>query len=110
MADAIRAGRSRLKRRESASSNTYSEISERSVKRRKGCIDYPKGKSKPTCLIHVPVHLSYEWNFMRDFCSNYVKSWSTKYRRHDPIPKKKFKRYQENNAIVNIAVDKILLH
>ena len=53
---ANRDGHIRLKRGESALSNTYSEMSESASKCRRIYLDYLKGKSKPTCLIHGPGH------------------------------------------------------
>ena len=47
---------------------------------------------------------------MGDFGSTYFKIRLTKYRGHDPVPRKKCNIQQENNSIVNIAVDEILLH
>ena len=40
----------------------------------------------------------------------YVKSRPTIYPGHDPVPKKTINRQQENNDIVNSAVDEILLN
>ena len=68
-ADANRAGNSRLNIGESALSNTYSEMSESSEKRRKTYVDNPKGKSKPTCLIHGPGHSPDKYKVLRDFGS-----------------------------------------
>ena len=99
-----------LNRGESASSNNYPNISESSVKCRKRYVYYPKGKSKTTCLIHGPGHLSYECKVLGDFGSKYAKSRSTKYRGHNIIPRKKFNSQQENNFIVNSEVYEILLH
>ena len=42
--------------------------------------------------------------------SDYVKSIPNKDRGHDPVPRNKSNKQQENNAIVNIAVDERLLH
>ena len=49
-----RAGHSSIKRGEYASSNTSSVMSESADKGIKICVYYPKGKSKPSCLIHPP--------------------------------------------------------
>ena len=65
--DATRAGNSRLKRRESISSNTYSGMRESAVKCIKIYVDYPEGNSKPICLIHGPGHSSDEYNVLGDF-------------------------------------------
>ena len=67
------------------------------------------GKSK-TCLIHGPRHSSDECKALGDFGSNYSKKRPTKDRRHDLVPRYKFSRHQEHNAIVNSKVDEILMH
>ena len=46
---------------------------------------------------------------MGDFGANYAKGNTTKDRGNHPAPRKKFNRQQKNNAIVNNAVDEILL-
>ena len=107
--DATRDGHSRLKRGEPALSNTYSDMSESAGKRRKIYVDYPKGKYKPTCLIHGPRNSSDECKVLGDCGSKYVKSRPTKDRRQNTAPRKKFNRQQENNAIVNSTMDEILL-
>ena len=84
MEDANCAGHSRKTRRESASSNNYSEISESVVKHRKMYVDYLKDKSRQTCIIYHPDHSSDECKFLGDFGSKYSKSRSTKERGHDP--------------------------
>ena len=42
---------------------------------------------------------------MGDFGSKYVKSRPTKYHGKYPVPRNKINRQQENNYIVNSAVD-----
>ena len=76
-ADSTCAGHSRGNIGESASSNTYSAISESSGKRRKIYVDYPMGKSK-TCLIHGPGNSSDECKVLGDFGSKYAKTGRTK--------------------------------
>ena len=102
-------GHSRKIRGEYASSNTYFEISESGGKRRKKYVDHPKDSSKPICLIRGPVHSSYEFKVMWDYCSKCTKVRPTKDRGHNPTKKKKFNRQEYNNDIVNHAVDEILL-
>ena len=48
------------KRGEPSPSNTYSEMSMRSDRRRKRYADNPKNRSQPTCIIHGPRHQSYK--------------------------------------------------
>ena len=90
--DVNHAGHRILKRGEAASSNTYSDMSERSGKHRKIYIDYPEGNSKPTCLIHGPGHSSDGCKIMGDFFSKYAKTRPTKDRGQDTVPRKKFNR------------------
>ena len=47
---------------------------------------------------------------LRDFSSKYVKGRPAKDRGQDPLPRNKFNSQQEKSAIVNSAVDEILLH
>ena len=54
--DATRDGHIRIKRGEAASSNTYHDMSVIAGNSRKRYADYPRSKSKPTCLIHCPGH------------------------------------------------------
>ena len=70
---------------------------------------YPKGDSK-TYPIHVPGGSSDECKFLGDFGNNYAKKRPTKDRGNDTVPRNKFKRQQENTAIVNSSVDEILMH
>ena len=55
-ADTNHAGHSRLNRGELALSNTHSKMNESNGNHRERYIDHPKGRSKPTYLIHDPVH------------------------------------------------------
>ena len=82
----------RLKRGESTLSNTYSEIIDNSGKRRKIYLDYTKGNSKPTCLIHVPGRLSDECKVLGYFGSKYDKIRPNKDRGCDPKNRDKFSR------------------
>ena len=67
------------------------------------------GKSK-TCLIHGPGKPSEECKVLGDFGTKYANSRPTKEHGRSPVPKKKINRQQENNAIVDNAVDEILLN
>ena len=84
-------------------------MSERTGKHRKRYVDHPQGESK-NCLIHFPGNSSDECKVMGDFGSKYVKSTPTKDRGNDTVPRNKFNIQQENNDIVNSAVDEILLN
>ena len=90
-------------------SNTYSKVSESAGKRTKRYIFYPEGKYKTTCLIHGPGNSSDKCKVLGDLGSKYVKSRPTKDREHNPIPRNKFNRQKDNNAVVNSEVDEILL-
>ena len=68
-----------------------------------------KDRSKHTCFIHCPGNSSYEFKVLWDFGLKYSKRRPTKYRGNEPATKNKFNRQQENNAIVNHAVDDIIL-
>ena len=69
---------------EIALSNNYSKISKITGKRRKRYVNFPKDRSKHTCLIHVLGHLSYEFKILVDFGSKYSHISPTKVHRHDP--------------------------
>ena len=84
-------------------------MSESAGQHRKTYLDYPKDKSKPTCLIKNPGHSQYEYKVLGDFGSKYAKSRPTKDPRNDPANGNEFNNKQENNAIVNSSVDEILL-
>ena len=84
-------------------------MSEITGKRRKIHVDHTEGKSKNS-LIHGPQNSSDECKVLGYFGSKYVKSIPTKDRGHNPVPGNKFNRQKDNNAIVNSAVDEILLN
>ena len=84
-------------------------MSERAGKDRKIYVDYSKGKSKTICLIYGPGNSSDECKVLGDFSSKYAKIGTTKDRRHDTVKRNKFNRQQQNNDIINCAVDEILL-
>ena len=64
------------------------------------------GNSK-TCLIHGPEHSPDECKVLGDFGSKYAKTIHNKDCGNNTVPRHKFSRYQDNNAIFNSAVDKI---
>ena len=84
-------------------------MSESAGKHRKRYLYHPKGKSK-TCHTHIPGHSSYKCKVLGYFGSRYVKIIPTRDRRHNFVPRKRFNKQQDNNVIVNNAVDEILLH
>ena len=103
-------GNSRLKRGEYDSPNNYHEMSESSGKCRKVYVVYPKGRSKPTYLIHGSGYSSDECKVLVYFGSKYAKSIPTKEFEYYPTNINKFNSQKKNNAIVNSVVDEILLH
>ena len=84
-------------------------MSESNGNHRKRYLNHLKGRSKPTCLIHVPRHSSYAWKVLGDFGFNYAKNSHTKDCGNYPTNRKKFNIQEENTYIVNSAVDEILL-
>ena len=90
-------------------SNTYSEMSESADNRRKIYVYYPKGKYKPTCLIHGPGHSSDECKVLGGLGSKYSKIRLTKDHGQEPETNKKFNINQEKNAIVHHSVHQIIL-
>ena len=60
-------------------------------------------------IIHSLGHSSYECKVLNYFCYKYRKVSSTKERRQDPAFKKKFEKQKKNNAMVQHAVDEIIL-
>ena len=91
-------------RREAASLNNYFEMSESIRKHRKRYEDNQNNRFKNTYLIHVPGNSSDEFKVLRNFGSRYTKISPTKDCNHDLTTKNKFKRHQNNNAIVNHKV------
>ena len=77
--------------------------------RRKGYVYNLKYRSKLICLIRGPGNSLDECKVLGDFGTKYAKIRPTKYHRHKPAPKIIFGRYQQNNAIVEHAVDEIML-
>ena len=108
-ADANRSGNSGQDRGEATSSQTHPVMDEIAGKHRKRYVDCLSSESK-TCLIHGPGHSHDKWKVLGDFGAKYAKGKPTKDHRNYPVPRKKFNRQQGNNAIVNNAVDEILLH
>ena len=96
-------------RKETVSSNTYSETSEIPDNCIEVYVYHPNDRSKHTFLIHGPSRSSDSWNFLGDFGSKYSKIRPTKDRGHVPVGRNEFNIQQENNVIVNHAVDEIIL-
>ena len=107
--DTTHAGHRRENRLESTSSHTYSAMIENTGKHRKRYVDHLERESK-ICLMYGSGYSSDECKVLGDLCSKYVKSRPTKDRGHDTVPRNKFNIQQENNSIVNSAVDEILLY
>ena len=84
-------------------------MSESTGKQRKIYVYHTKDRSKRTCLIHVPMHSSYECKVLGYFSYKCFKIKPNKDRRTDTATRKKFNRHKESNAIVNHVVDEILL-
>ena len=83
-------------------------MSKSAVNCRKSYVDHSEDRSKPTCIIHGPGNSSDECKVLGDFGSKYSKIRPTKDRGKDPATVKKLNSQQENNAIVDNAVKKIL--
>ena len=62
-----------------------------------------------TCTVHGPGNYSDECKTLEEFGSNYSKVRPTRYQSQETTIKKKYGRYQENNVIVQHAVDGIFL-
>ena len=75
-----RAVHSRKIRGETASSNTYSDMSEISGKRGKQYVDHLRDRSKHTCLIYGLGNLSDECKVLGEFGSKYSKRSTTRNR------------------------------
>ena len=84
-------------------------MSESAARRRKRYVNRPKDIYKHTCLIRVPRYSSDGCKFLGEFGSKYSKRRPTKARGNDHVTRNKFNRQQDNNAIVNYAVDGIFL-
>ena len=109
MADANHSGFSRKMRGEYALSTTHSKMSKSTGKLRKIHIYHPKDILQLTCTNYGPGNYSDECTALGDFGSNYSKVRPTKYQRQETTIKKTYGRQQENNAIVQHAVDDIFL-
>ena len=96
-------------RGEQSSSTTHSKMSKSTGNLRKSHVYHPKDILQLTCTFHGPVNYSDECKALGDFGSNYSKVRPTKYQRQETTIKKKYGRQQENNAIVQHAVDDIFL-
>ena len=71
-------------RGEAAFSTTYSEMSERAVKRRKMYVDHMKDKLKLTYLVHDHVHSSDAYKVLGDFGTKCAKVGPNKYLGQEP--------------------------
>ena len=91
-------------------STTYSKMSESAGKLRKRYTDHPRYRYKLIFLVRGLGNSSDECKVLGDFGSKYSKSRTTKDRRQKPEKMKKFNRKKDNNAIVQHAVDEIILH
>ena len=84
-------------------------MSKSAVKHRKLYVDRPSGESK-ICLIHCPGHSSNECKVLGDLGAKYAKGDPTEDHDNYPVPRNKFNRRQDNNYILNSAVNKFILH
>ena len=84
-------------------------MSESAGKRSKRYEYHLNDRSKITCIIYGPGHSSDEYKVLGDFGSNYAKIRPNKDHRHDPATNKNFGRHQDNNDIVQHAVNEIIL-
>ena len=106
---ANRAGHSRINRGEVASSNTYSEMSESTGNHVKMYVDHPKDRSKLTCIIHIPGHSSDEFKVFGAFGFKYSKIRLPQEQGQLTKKMNKSNINQDNNAMVQHAVDQIIL-
>ena len=94
---------------ESASSNTYSEMSKSAKKHIKSYVDHLEDRLTLNFLIHVPGHSSDECKVLGGFGSKYSKIRLTKDHGQEPATNKKFNINPEKNAIVHHSVHQIIL-
>ena len=85
------------------------KTSESYGKCRKSYVDHLKGRSKLTCLIHGPGHLSDECKVLGEFGTKYAKYRTTKDHSQDYATMKRFGKQQDNNDIIQRVVDDIIL-
>ena len=63
-----------------------------------------------TCIVHGIAHSSNYSRVLKQFGTKYAAAQSTKYHWNNPVTRKIFQKKQENHAIINNAVDDILLN
>ena len=68
-----------------------------------------RDRSKQTFLIHGPGNSSDEYEILGGFSFKYSKIWSTKEQRQEPETRNRFVRQQDNNSLVQHAVNDIIL-
>ena len=76
---------------------------------KKRYVDCPIEISQLTCLIHGPGHSSDECKVLDNFGTKYAKCRPFKESRVNPTTKKKYKKKQQVNSIVQQLVDYIIL-
>ena len=84
-------------------------MSDISVKHSKRYVDHTKDISKQTSLIRGSGNSSDRCKALGDFGFEYSKNRPTKDRENDTKTEKKFNRQQDNNDIINHAMDEIIL-
>ena len=87
----------------------YSSMGKGSEKLNQRYVDYPWDVSQLTCLIHGPVHISYEFKVKNYFGNEYSKGGPFKERSQEPTTKKDFGMNQQVNSIFQKTVDEIIL-
>ena len=84
-------------------------MNESAGKCRKRYVYHPKDIYKLTCIINRPGNKPDKFKVLGDFGFKYSKIRPTKDRGQEPAKTKIFNRNQENNAIVQHAVDDTIL-
>ena len=85
-------------------------MSKSTDKLRKRYVHHPKDQLQLTFLICSHVNSSGECKILGDFVSKYTKGRHNKDRRQEqPVFKKRFRKQQEKNYVVQNAVDGIVL-
>ena len=94
---------------EAAWSQTHFVMVDNAGKCIKWYVDFPSVESK-TCIFPLSQAFFFKCNILGDFGSKYAKGKPTNDRGNHPVPRNKFNKQQENNAIFNNVVDEIILH